>query len=200
MLQRIGFTGLGVLVGILYWPGEAAVHAFIFVDDGFFDSLFVSDPHEIWMRTLISLAFVGFGWIAQRGINEQRELQNRLRRKRDRLHQILDSAYDAYIGMDESGNIIDWNRSAEAMFGWRANEAINRPLVKTIVPEHYREAHLKGMKRYLELGIGSWLYKPVQTQALHRDGSEIDIEIVVTPIKAGDVQEFFAFIRRRGGK
>ena len=85
MLQRIGFTGLGILVGILYWPGEAAVHAFIFDDAAFFDSLFVSDPHEIWMRMLISLAFIGFGWIAQRGINEQRELQTRLRRKRDRL-------------------------------------------------------------------------------------------------------------------
>ena len=200
MLQRIGFMGLGVLVGVLYWPVEAAVHAFIFNDASFFDSLFVSDPHEIWMRMLISLAFVGFGWVAQRGINEQHILQTRLRRKRDRLHQILDSAYDAYIGMDDSGKIIDWNRSAEAMFGWRANEAIGRQLVDTIMPEHYREAHLKGMKRYLQMGIGSWLYKPVQTQAIHRDGNEIDVEVVVTPIKAGDAQEFFAFIRRRGEK
>ena len=196
MLQRIGFTGLGVLVGILYWPGEAAVHAWVFADAGFFDSLFVTDPHEIWMRMLISLAFIGFGWVAQRGINEQRELQLRLRRKRDRLHHILDSAYDAYVGMDEAGRIVDWNRSAEVMFGWRANEAIGRLLVDTIMPEHYREAYLKGMKRYLEMGIGSWLYKPVHTQALHRDGSELDIEMVVTPIKAGDSQEFFAFIRR----
>lgn len=200
MVQQIGFTRLGILVGILYWPGEAAVHAFVFNDAGFFDSLFISDPHEIWMRMLISVAFIGFGWVAQRNISEQRELQKRLRKKRDRLHQILDSTYDAYVGMDQTGKIVDWNRSAETMFGWRANEAIGRQLADTILPEHYREAHLKGMKRYAEMGIGSWLYKPVNTQAMHRDGTELDIEMVVTPIQADDEQEFFAFIRKREDK
>lgn len=198
MLQRIGFMRLGIMVGILYWPLEAVIHAYVFSDAGFQESLFVTDLHEIWMRMLVSLAFVGFGWAAQRGINEQQELQKRLRRKRDRLHQIIDSTYDAYVGTNQAGTIIDWNRSAEAMFGWRANEAIGRQLVDTILPEHYREAYLKGMKRYMEMGIGSWLYKPVQTQAMHRDGTEMNIEMVVTPIQAGDVQEFFAFIRHRG--
>jgi len=197
MLQRIGLTGLGVVFAVLYWPLEAGVHAFLFDDRGFLNSLFSDDLHEIWMRTIISLTFVCFGWLAQRGVNQQHEFQQRLHRKRDRLHNIIDHAYDAYVSMDENGKIIDWNRSAETLFGWQMNEVVGHPLAEIIIPEQQREAHYKGLKHYKESSAGPWLYKPVYTQALHRDGSEIVVEMVVTPLRSGGAQEFFAFIRKK---
>jgi len=42
------------------------------------------------------------------------------------------------------------------------------------------------------------LYKPVRTRALHQDGFEFSIEMVVTPIKSDGSEEFFAFIREQG--
>ena len=149
------------------------------------------------MRTIISMAFIGFGLIAQRGINQQHIFQKRMHEERDRLHKIIDNTYDAYVGMDEDGNIVDWNRSAEALFGWPMNEVMGQALAEIIIPERQREAHQKGLKHYKENSVGSWLYKPVYTQAMHRDGSEFVVEMVVTPLQSGDTQEFFAFIRKK---
>jgi PAS domain S-box-containing protein len=99
--------------------------------------------------------------------------------------------------MDDEGIITGWNRSAETLFGWQMNEVMGQPLAETIIPERQREAHYKGLEVYKESSVGPWLYKPVYTQAIHRDGSEFVIEMVVTPLQSGDVQEFFAFIRKK---
>jgi PAS domain S-box-containing protein len=197
MLQRWGLASLGIIIAVLYWPVESMIHAFLLGGKSFLSSLFSTDPNEIWMRTIISVAFVGFGLLAQRGINQQRVFQERLYGERDRLHKIIDNTYDAYVGMDEEGRITGWNRSAETLFGWQMNEAMGQPLAEIIIPERQREAHYKGLKHYKESSVGPWLYKPVYTQAIHRDGSEFVIEMVVTPLQSDDGQEFFAFIRKK---
>ncbi len=197
MLQRMGLTSLGIVVAILYWPFEAMIEAFLFGSKSFFNSLFSTEPHEIWMRTMISMVFVGFGLLAQRGLNQQHAFQQRLHRERDRLHKIIDNTYDAYVGMDEEGKITGWNRSAEMLFGWQMNEVMGQSLAEIIIPERQRSAHRKGLKDYKENSVGPWLYKPVYTQVLCRDGTEFVVEMVVTPLQSGDTQEFFAFIRKK---
>lgn len=199
-MRQKGLIGWGIIVAILYWPVEAMIDAFLFGSRGFLDSLFGDDLHEVWMRSMISIAFIGFGWLAQRGVNQQQVFQQQLYAERDRLHRIIDSSYDAYVSMDDKGMITGWNRSAEELFGWHMNEVIGQALADIIIPERKREAHNKGLKCYNENSLGPWLYKPVYTQAIHRDGSEIVIEMVVTPLKSGDVQEFFAFIRNKGSQ
>ncbi|MDX8404962.1 MAG: PAS domain S-box protein [Mariprofundus sp.] len=195
MIQRYGLTGLGVLVGLLFWPMEALLHAFVFDKGDFISNLFSSDPDELWMRTLITLAFIAFGWMAQRSVQEQHQLQARLMLKRDRLVQIIDTTYDAYVSIDEEGLVIGWNRSAEKMFGWYRQDALGRELAELIVPENMRTAHREGMQRYCATATGTRLYRPLKTRACHRDGSELDVSMVITPLRSGEKQEFFAFIR-----
>ena len=194
MLQRVGLGKLGVLVAVLFWVVEALLHSFVFGDDTFFRNLFRSDPNELWMRVLISAVVIGFGFYAQRAIEQQQRMQEQIRKKSERLHDVIDCSYDAYISMDASGQINDWNRSAEVLFGWPRHKIVGKPIT-LIIPERLREAHLKGMSHYQKLNIGPWLYKPMRTQALHRDGFEFAVEMVVTPLKTDGDAEFFAFIR-----
>jgi len=197
MFKRLNLIHVGVLVGILYWPFEALIHDFILGRGAFLDNLFSSDPNEIWMRTLVSALFIGFGVYAQRSINYQQQLQDQLQKKSERLHQIIDCTYDAYVSIDENGTINGWNRSAEILFGW-ARQRILGKNVEIIIPERLREEHHQGMRRYQQESIGPRLYKPMRTPALHRDGFEFQVEMVLTPIKLGGKQEFFAFIREQG--
>ncbi len=197
MIERIGLIWIAVAVAVLFWPLEAAMHAFAFAKGSFLENLLPSDPDELWMRSLISITFIMFGVFGQRHINEHRTFQERIQTKRLRLQQMIDSAYDAYVAIDAQGKIIDWNRSSEKIFGWPVNEAMGRSLIDMLIPEEMRAAHRKGLQRYLESSVGPWLYKPVSTRALHRDGSSIPIELVVTPLKHGESQDFFAFIRKQ---
>ena len=44
------------------------------------------------------------------------------------LSQTLEASLDAFIGVDESGLVTDWNPAAEAMFGWFRNEVLGHEL------------------------------------------------------------------------
>jgi len=194
MLQRIGLGGLGILVAVLFWIVEALLHSFVFGEDTFLNNLLTPDADEIWMRLLIAAAVIGFGFYAQRAVEQQKKMQEQIRKKGERLHEIIDCSYDAYVSIDESGQINEWNRSAEVLFGWPRHKIIGKAITK-IIPERLHEAHIKGMSHYQRSNIGPMLYKPVRVQALHRDGFEFAIEMVVTPLKSDGRPEFFAFIR-----
>lgn len=196
MLQRMGYSGLGILVAVLFWPAEALLHVFIFRDESFIDNLLSGDANENWMRLLISATLIGFGFYAQRDFGRQQALQGQLEKKGERLQAIIDHTYDAYVSADADGNIIEWNRSAEILFGWPRHKIIGEPL-EMIVPERLREEHRRGMQHYKKTNIGPWLYKPMRTQGLHRDGFEFSIEMVVTPLTTEGGMEFFAFIREQ---
>ncbi|MDQ6953814.1 MAG: two-component hybrid sensor and regulator, partial [Mariprofundaceae bacterium] len=85
MLQRIGFGGLGILVALLFWFIEALLHAFIFGEGSFFNNLLSHDPNELWMRALISIIMVSFGFYAQRTFVRQQKMQKEIRKKSVRL-------------------------------------------------------------------------------------------------------------------
>lgn len=128
--------------------------------------------------------------IARRTRAEQalRELQQRTR-------LIVDTAYDAYVSIDEGGIIRDWNPQAEATFGWSRKEAIGRVLADTIIPPHYREAHRQGLQHFLATGEGPVLNQRLELSALNRDGQEFPVEITISPVRLGGSYAFNAFVR-----
>jgi len=113
-----------------------------------------------------------------------------------RAHLILDTAHDAFIGMDTDSRIVNWNAQAEKTFGWTREEAIGRDITDTIIPPAYREAHLKGMKRFLETGEAPVVNRRLELRGLHRDGREFPIEITITlPMRRDEGFFFGAFLR-----
>ncbi len=83
-----------------------------------------------------------------------------------RAHLILDTAHDAFVGMDADSIITTWNAQAEKTFGWTREEAIGRNLADTIIPPAYREAHLTGMKRFLTSGEAPVVEPPPRAERL----------------------------------
>ena len=108
--------------------------------------------------------------------------------------EILETAYEAYISIDDEGTITGWNRSAESMFGWSRTEVLGRPLDETIIPEHYREAHQRGIERFGKTGEGPILGKRIAMTALRREGTEFPVELSIAPVRAGGTVGFHAFV------
>jgi diguanylate cyclase (GGDEF)-like protein/PAS domain S-box-containing protein len=113
----------------------------------------------------------------------------------NKLEAFFDSSIDAVVQMDFDGYITGWNHQAEKVFGWSAEEILDQTIEQTIIPERYREAHKKGMKRFLESGKTSVMNSLIEIHALHRDGHEFPIELSVSVIDSADLQEFSAYIR-----
>jgi two-component system, sensor histidine kinase and response regulator len=141
--------------------------------------------------TLMVLGFVLLTSLADRRFSIQAlELESSRRH-----HQIIETALDAFIEMDSDGLITHWNARAETTFGWSGSEAIGQPLSTIIVPGRYREAHTQGLRRFLATGEGRVLNQRIEITALHRDGSELPIELAISPILWGKRRFFAAFVR-----
>ena len=112
-----------------------------------------------------------------------------------KLEAYFDSSIDAVVQMDFDGHITGWNHQAEKIFGWSAEEILDQTIEQTIIPERYRDAHNKGMKRFLANGQTSVMNNLIEIHALHRDGHEFPVELSVSVIDSTDLQEFNAYIR-----
>lgn len=113
----------------------------------------------------------------------------------NKLEAFFESSIDAVVQMDFDGYITGWNQQAEKIFGWSAEEILDQTIGQTIIPERYRDAHNKGMKKFLKTGETSVLNTLIEIHALHRDGYEFPVELSISVIDSADLQEFNAYIR-----
>ena len=105
-----------------------------------------------------------------------RQLGHELRKSEARYRTVLDAAFDAIVTITPEG-IIGWfNRGAERIFGYRAEEVIGQP-VTLLMPERYRELCVAGLDRYLRTGEARVVGSTTELVGLRKDGSEFPIEM-----------------------
>lgn len=122
------------------------------------------------------------------------EVEEQLKNSEEKSRLIVETANDAFIGMNINGVITDWNAQAELLFGWKREEALGRILAETIIPPEMRELHKKGLAHFLATGQGPVLNKRIELTALHRDGHKFPVELTVWPVKTKDTLLFNAFL------
>jgi PAS domain S-box-containing protein len=108
---------------------------------------------------------------------------------------VLDAALDCVIRIDDLGRVTYFNESAERTFGYGADEAVGRELADVILPPSYRDAHRRGLARYLETGAANILDRRIELTAIHRDGTEFPVELTVTRIDSPNGPGFIGFVR-----
>jgi PAS domain S-box-containing protein len=127
---------------------------------------------------------------------ERRHALAQLADSEARARLIVDTAHDAFIGIDSDGKVVAWNAQAETTFGWTQADVVGRSLADTIVPPAFREAHTAGMRRFHETGEAPVVNQRLELTALHRSGREFPIELTITsPIPAERGYFFAAFLR-----
>ncbi len=101
------------------------------------------------------------------------------------FRSLLESAPDAIVIVDPAGRIVIANRQAERLFGYSRDELVGQP-VELLVPQALREAHEAHRRSYMErpatrpMGIG------LELSARRRDGSEVPVEISLSPLETAD--------------
>ena len=109
-----------------------------------------------------------------------REIQKRdktLRESEECFRLTSDSMKDALVLLTDDGEIIFWNKAAEHIFGYKADEAMGRVLLDFLVPERYRTEIAQGLKEFVQTNQGMFLGKSIELSALRKDGQEFAIEL-----------------------
>jgi PAS domain S-box-containing protein len=117
------------------------------------------------------------------------------RASEERKAAVLRSTLDSIIAIDTGGLVTEFNPAAEEAFGYTREEAIGKRLADLIVPERFREAHVAGLKRFVETGEAHVIGKRLELPALRRDGSEFQSELTITRSDTGGELAFTGVLR-----
>jgi len=112
-----------------------------------------------------------------------------------RQRAILETALDAVISIDRDSRVTYVNSAFERTFGYRAEDVAGRDLAETIVPPSLREAHRRGLARYLKTGQTSILNRRIEMPAMRADGTEFPAEVAVTRTGQPGQPAFTAYVR-----
>lgn len=96
--------------------------------------------------------------------------------------RIVAESQDAIIFADREGVIRLWNSGAEAMFGYRAEEAIGQTL-DVIIPERLRQRHWDGWRKVMATGVTRYGRELLAVPATRRDGTRISIEFTIVVLR-----------------
>jgi diguanylate cyclase (GGDEF)-like protein/PAS domain S-box-containing protein len=134
-----------------------------------------------------------FGDLAAVALLNSRTLES-LQNSEIRFRSVVETATDAIISVNSRGEIIFWNDAAESMFGYSADETIGKSLT-FIMPERFRDAHRRGLKRAVTTGKSKIIGKTVEMAGLRKDGREFPIELSVARWKTKEGIFFTGIVR-----
>jgi PAS domain S-box-containing protein len=99
--------------------------------------------------------------------------------KRSRELPAIVSSFDAAIvGSDLAGVVVAWNKSAEDLYGYTAEEMIGQPIA-TIIPEHVHEESLQVLR---DIAAGQFLAR-YETVRKRKGGSLVQVALTVAPVR-----------------
>ncbi|MFO1011600.1 MAG: PAS domain S-box protein [Planctomycetota bacterium] len=99
-----------------------------------------------------------------------------------RFRVAVESSPNGMIMVDSQGAIILVNREIERLFGWSQEELLGRP-VELLVPERFRGKHVGQRDGFFARPYRRAMGEGRELHGLHRDGTELPIEIGLNPIE-----------------
>jgi PAS domain S-box-containing protein len=102
-----------------------------------------------------------------------------------RFGQLLEAMPDGIIMVNSSGRIVACNRHAERLFRYEPLELRGQP-VEILLPERHRRSHLDHRAQYLQRPRARPMGVAVELIALRKDGSELPVEISLSPLETDE--------------
>jgi two-component system CheB/CheR fusion protein len=138
------------------------------------------DGEYIWMRSIGTPRFEDGefkGYVGGSFDIHERKLAEAVTAQ---MAAIVESSDDAIISKDLNGIVVSWNKGAEKLFGYTAEEAVGKP-VTILIPLNRadEEPHILERIRRGEL------IDHYETVRRRKDGGEIDISLTVSPVRDG---------------
>jgi PAS domain S-box-containing protein len=158
-----------------------------------------ADGRTLWVREKGQAKFDGNGNVvfldgAIFDITDHKIAEMNLRSSEEMTRAVIENAHDAIIRIDEEGIIQSFNPAAEKIFGYQANEVIQKN-INLLMPEPYKSEHDGYLKKYMNTGKTKILGLSREFKGLHRNGMVFPIDLSVSEMYQGDQRFFNGMVR-----
>ncbi|HET9191777.1 MAG TPA: PAS domain S-box protein [Vicinamibacterales bacterium] len=134
-----------------------------------------------------------------RDLTKRVHLEGELGASEARWRAIVDSAVDSIIVIDAHGRVEAFNRAAERLFGYAAQDVIGRN-VDTLMPSPYREEHDTYLSRYLATGRAKIIGVGREVQGRRKDGTTFPLHLSVGEITIQGERKFTGILHDLSGR
>jgi PAS domain S-box-containing protein len=100
---------------------------------------------------------------------------------RNYLASIVESSDDAIIGQTLDGRIASWNRGAERLYGYAAEDILGHRLTELVPPELPNE-----IPTIIDRLARGETIEHFETQRLRKDGRRVDVSLTISPVRNAD--------------
>jgi two-component system, sensor histidine kinase and response regulator len=145
----------------------------------------------------IALSLTGFTlWIGQsatRSLARSRDqLEIRVRKRtadleriEKRFRDLLESAPDSMIIVDEKGIISIINAQTEKLFGYHRDELIGKE-IEMVIPQRFRVDHPDKRNQFTKQAMSQPIEAKLELQGLRKNGTEFPVEVSLSPLKTDE--------------
>jgi len=121
-------------------------------------------------------------------------LEQRVKERTEELQTTLQTLVEGVITIDEQGTVEAFNRSAEILFGYRADEIIGRN-VNVLMPADVSAAHDGYLQRYLETGEATIIGIGREVVGRRKDGSAFPLHLGIGEMTVGGRRKFVGTVQ-----
>lgn len=135
--------------------------------------------------------------VSFRDVTETREMEGELRTTKEFLENLIDNSVDAIVAADMNGNIMLFNKGAEKMYGYKAEDAIGRMHVTKLYPAGLASdvmrklrddrwggrGRLEAQRREIVTAVGDIVPVSMTASIIYEDGDEVATVGVFTDLR-----------------
>ncbi len=136
-------------------------------------SLAISEPDVERLAGFIALCVFAGSMARQKTLAE-----SRAERSMHEMAAIVEYSEDAIFSTSPDGTILSWNRGAERLYGYSAEEAVGRSVSRLAPPERLEES-----RRNMEVLSRGGHVGPYETERLRKQGSRVPVLLTVSPLR-----------------
>ncbi len=120
------------------------------------------------------------------------EQRKKIERELAFFRSILEHSVDAIAILDIDSRIVVWNKGAEMMFGYTAEEAVGKPITFLLPKDQWEQCRMNFKRAVIEGHV-----KDIESLRIRKDGSTIIVDQTLTSIhdESGELVGFVAIMR-----
>ncbi|MBW2271275.1 MAG: PAS domain S-box protein [Deltaproteobacteria bacterium] len=129
-----------------------------------------------------------------RDITERKETERELRDSLSQMSSVLETAVDGIISISDHGIVESFNRAAERIFGYRAQETISKN-VRMLMPPSYADEHDGYLRTFLRTGKKNIIGVGREVTGLRKDGTTFPMDLSVSEAFGNSRRTFTGTVR-----